>query len=63
VTINGSQAKTVAAWNFLLPIVANDYVQLMWRTNDTDTRILYQTSSASPARPEIPSVILTIQQV
>jgi len=63
VTINGSQAKTVAAWNFLLPIVANDYVELMWRTNDVDARILYQTSSVSPTRPEIPSVIVTVQQV
>jgi hypothetical protein len=63
VTIDGSQAKIVAAWNFLLPIVANDYVELMWRTNDVDARILYQTSSTSPTRPEVPSIILTVQQV
>lgn len=62
-TIDGSQAKTVAAWNFMLPIVANDYVEIMWRTNDIDARIFYQTSASNPTRPEIPSVIVTVQQV
>lgn len=63
VTINGSQAKQVAAWNFMLPINANDYVELMWRTDDTNARILYQNTSSNPARPEIPSVIVTLQEV
>ena len=62
-TVNGSQAKHVAAWNFMLPIVANDYVELMWRTDDVGARILYQGSSSNPSRPEIPSVIVTVQQV
>lgn len=62
-TVNGSQAKHVAAWNFVLPIVANDYVELMWSTSDTNTKILYVTSGSSPTRPEIPSVILTVTQV
>ena len=66
VEINGSQAKNIAAWNYVLPIVANDYVELMWRTEDAGASgavLLYETSGSSPTRPETPSVIVTVQQV
>ena len=63
ITIQGSQPKVVAAWNFVLPIAANDYVQLLWKTSDVDGVLFYQNSSSSPTRPEVPSVIVTLQQI
>jgi hypothetical protein len=61
ISINGSQAETIAAWNFVLSMAANDYFQLMWSTNDTNCQLLANTTS-SPV-PGIPSVILTATQV
>lgn len=58
VTLQGSSAAYVAAWNFMLKLSANDYFQLMWSADSTDVDILSQ-AAASPA-PAIPSVILTV---
>ena len=61
IALNGSQAETVAAWNFVLNMNANDYFELVWSTDDTGCQLLYNTTVA-PA-PAIPSVILTVTQV
>lgn len=58
VTLQGSSAAYVAAWNFVLELSANDYFQLMWSTNDTNVQILAEAASAPV--PAIPSVILTV---
>jgi hypothetical protein len=62
-TVNGSNAKHVPAWNYVLPIVASDYIELMWRTSNVDLQIVNLPSASNPTRPEIPSIILTVQQV
>lgn len=61
VTISGSSAAIVAAWNFVLDMPAASYFRLMWSTDDTDCQITALASSAPV--PAIPSVILTVQQV
>ena len=61
ISINGSQAETIAAWNFVLTMAANDYFELMWSTSDTNCQLL--AASASSPVPAIPSVILTVTQV
>lgn len=61
ITINGSQAETIAAWNFVLSMNANDYFELMWSTNDTNCQLLAEVATAPV--PAIPSVILTVTQV
>lgn len=61
VTLSGSNAAQVAAWNFVYPMAANDYFELMWSTDDTNCKILAQ-AAAAPV-PAIPSVILTVSQV
>lgn len=61
VTLQGSSAAVVAAWNFFLSLTAGDYVQLMWAVNDTDITILHE--SATAFCPEIPSAILTMNFV
>lgn len=58
VRIQGNNAETVAAWNFLLQLNAGDYFELMWEVDDTSVQIL--TEVASAIHPAIPSVILTV---
>ena len=60
VTVTGNNAKYVAAWNFVLKLSANDYVELKWYSADINMRLVYEGSASNPARPSIPSVILTV---
>lgn len=55
--------KHVAAWNSMVDLQVNDYVQLMWYANDPTVRIAYSEEATAPVRPAIPSLILTINQV
>lgn len=61
VAINGSDAETVAAWNFLQDMNANDYFELVWSTDDLNCFIA-GFPAAAPV-PAIPSVILTACQI
>ena len=58
IRIQGNNAETVAAWNFLLQMNAGDYFELMWEVDDTTVQILSEIASA--VHPAIPSVILTV---
>jgi hypothetical protein len=58
VRIQGNDAELVAAWNFLLPMNAGDYFELMWEVDTTTIEIT--TFAASGVHPAIPSVILTV---
>jgi hypothetical protein len=60
----GAAASAIlAAWNYVLDIVAGDYYQLMWSTPDTHVRLLYEAAQTTPfAHPIIPSTILTVTQ-
>lgn len=55
--------RYVAAWNFVVEAAAGDYFELMWSSADVDMRILSEVAQTSPARPGIPSLILTVTQV
>lgn len=57
VAVQGTTAETIAAWNFVLPMNANDYFQLMWSVDDTNIQIKAVTATAPV--PAIPSAILT----
>ena len=63
VTLTGNSAKQVAAWNFLINLNANDYIELKWYSADTGMYIHAESGSTGPTRPAIPSIILTTQQV
>ena len=56
----GDPYHTVGTVNLLLDLVANDYVQLMWRSSNTSARIEAYSAGTSPTRPAIPSVIVTV---
>ena len=58
IRIQGNNAETVAAWNFVEAMNAGDYFELMWSTDDTTCQIL--ASPAVAPVPAIPSVILTV---
>ena len=58
VTLAGSSAAVVAAWNFVLTMDAGDYFELVWSTNDTGCFI--SSIVAAPPVPGIPSIILTV---
>jgi hypothetical protein len=59
-TGSANASPVVAAWNYLLDLVAGDYVQLMWATSNNNAVIL--ASAANPPHPSIPSSILTVTQ-
>jgi hypothetical protein len=61
IAIQGTAARTVAAWNFIIQLEPTHYVELMWATDDTSVRIL--AASATSVWPAIPSVIATLTQV
>jgi hypothetical protein len=61
IAIQGTAARTVAAWNFIIQLEPTNYVELMWATDDTTIRIL--AASATSVWPATPSVICTITQV
>lgn len=62
---SGSNARNVAAWNFFVEATSGDYYQLMISSAGTTlkTKILSTGSQGTPARPEIPSTIVTVNQV
>jgi len=59
----GNNVKMIAALNYMIPLKANDYIEIAWSSADTSMRLFYQTANVSPVRPSVPSVIITLQQV
>jgi hypothetical protein len=54
---------TIAALNFIASVNANDYIQLMWQTENTNISIKTLPAGTTPTTPVTPSVILTATQV
>jgi hypothetical protein len=68
VTVQSNNPYVVAAWNFVGTYVSNDYLQLMWSTDNLNIILNYDPSNAAvpgvqPAHPIVPSVIVTCTQV
>jgi hypothetical protein len=59
-TGSANASPVVAAWNYVLQLASNDYVQLMWSTSNTNAVII--SESGSTPYPSVPSSILTITQ-
>lgn len=58
IRIQGNNAETLAAWNYLVQLNAGDYIEIMWEVDDTTVQILYDAATA--VHPAIPSIILTV---
>jgi len=59
----GDPSHMIAALNFFVDMAANDYVEIMWRTENTGVSIEHFGASTSPTRPAVPSVITTMNLV
>jgi len=53
----------IAAINFYVELAANDYVEIMWRAENTLVSIEQTPTQTSPTRPATPSIIATMQLV
>ena len=54
---------SIAALNFIISLNANDYIQLMWQTENTSISMQTLAAGTTPTTPVTPSVILTATQV
>lgn len=59
----GVHGHNITTVNLMLSVSANDYIELVWNTNNTDVSIETIPAVATPQTPESPSVILTVQQI
>ena len=59
----GDPSHIIAALNFFIDMAANDYVEIVWRTENTGVSIEHFGTSTSPTRPAVPSVIATMNLV
>lgn len=55
--------KIVGSWNFFLDATANDYYEIMWYSSNSGIQLTTLPAATSPARPAIPSVLLTVSQI
>ena len=61
---SGSLAgQSIASWNYVLQVADNDYLQLMWQTENTAVSIETIPSGTTPNTPESPGIIVTATQV
>ncbi|MEN6608608.1 MAG: hypothetical protein ABFD60_15285 [Bryobacteraceae bacterium] len=63
VELAGNGAKQVAAWNWMIELAANEYVEICWSSADTDVNLHAELPQVTPTRPGIPSVIATVAMV
>lgn len=59
----GVDGNVIGTVNFVLGLVAGDYIELMWMTSNVAAYIHAEGASASPAHPSIPGIICTVAQV
>jgi hypothetical protein len=60
---SGDPSHIIAALNFFVEMAANDYVEIVWRTENTGVSIEHFGTSTSPTRPAVPSAIATMSFV
>jgi hypothetical protein len=56
----GDPSHIIAALNFFVEMNESDYIEIMWRTENTGVSIEAFGTSTSPTRPAIPSAIATM---
>jgi hypothetical protein len=58
IRIQGNDGETLAAWNYVIQLNADDYFELMREEDDVSVELLAE--AATGIHPSIPSVILTM---
>lgn len=56
----GVNGHTIAGWNFLFTLAANDYIELWWSTDSTLVTIEAYAAGTSPTRPSTSSLVATM---
>lgn len=63
IVVEGSSDRQVAAWNFFLSMDTNEYAELYWHSDDLNVAVIAASGHAVPSHPDIPSIILTVNNV
>lgn len=53
----------IISWNYVLNLTAGDYIELVWHSDTAGVQLITFPATTSPAAPESPSLIVTIQAV
>ena len=59
----GVHGNVIGTVNFVLSLAANDYIELIWSTTNTQVSLESLPAGTSPVSPRIPSVVFTATQV
>jgi hypothetical protein len=59
----GLAGNVLGTVNFVLGLVAGDYIELIWMTSNVSAYIHAEPAEVSPAHPSIPGIICTVVQV
>lgn len=63
ITLSGVGQRALPAWNYVLSLAANDYVQIYWQSSDANMSLQTIAGGTTPTTPVSPSVIVTATQV
>jgi hypothetical protein len=59
----GVNGQIIAAWNYVMPVTAGDYIEFYWQTENTDVSLETLPAGTTPTTPVVPSMIATVTQV
>jgi hypothetical protein len=62
-THGGVHGHTLAGWNFVFTVAANDYYEFWWSTDDAKVTIEAYPAATAPIRPSTASLIVTATPV
>jgi len=62
-THGGALGHQVSMVEIVQKLAANDYVQLAWKADNTAVKIETLPAGTTPVHPQIPSVIVTVNQI
>jgi hypothetical protein len=57
----GGSGKFVAAWNYIDNLSINDYLEIVWQSDDVNMQLAFDAAASN--YPSIPSVIATLTQI
>jgi hypothetical protein len=63
VTISGNNAETLMTVSFILDLDSGDYIELVFSSPESSTKLTYFSASTSPTRPSMPGVIATLNLI
>ena len=63
VTISGNNEETVITVPFILDLDAGDYLEIVFSSPESTTKITGYSASSTPTRPAMPAIIVTLSLV